>query len=124
MVGSLGPIKLSKLYLRDICQCSRCVCPSTGQKNFATCDIDPLPRVLNPETENIRLSADGSLEITWKADFLTGDNHTSVYPEELLTRLARGNRQASMHAHPGVITWDAAEFERGMDSRDIASTTG
>jgi hypothetical protein len=73
-------MKLSKLYLRDICQCSRCICPSTGQKTFATCDIFPIPRVRDPETENIRLSADSGLEITWKGDFLTGETHTSVYP--------------------------------------------
>lgn len=80
-------LNLSKLYLRDICQCSRCVCPSTGLKNFATCDIPEIPRVRKPEINNVTITADESLEITWEDDFLTGDDHKSVYSWEFLNSL-------------------------------------
>jgi len=53
------PMKLSKLYLRDICRCSRCVCPSTGQKTFAICDIFPSLECATPKrrTYGFRLMA-------------------------------------------------------------------
>lgn len=113
-------IRLSKLYLRDICQCSRCVCPSTGRKAFATSDIPRAPLVLDPETENIRLSADGGLEITWQDDFLTCDNHTSVYPKRFLNCLVQGNGRETFPARHTVEEWDAATFKQGIGSRKVA----
>ncbi|KAI1814940.1 Clavaminate synthase-like protein [Poronia punctata] len=76
--GKERPRKYPRLWIRDACTCDKCVDPSSGQKRFATTDIpDSLP------IENISPVEDGSLQITWKDDFLTGDKHVSIYPATL-----------------------------------------
>lgn len=112
-------MELSRLYLRDICQCSKCISPSSGRKTFATCDIPPVPRLRDPDTESIRLSTDGSLEITWEDDFLTGGRHTSVYSQELLNHLAEYNGKTYHYNQPRRLLWDASRFWHGMESRII-----
>lgn len=113
------PVELSKLYLRDICQCSKCVSPSTGRKTFATCDIPAVPRLRDPSTESIRLSADGGLEITWEDDFLTGDAHTSVYSQDFLRRLASYDGKTYHYTRPKRVLWDNAKFRHDVESRVI-----
>lgn len=113
-------MELSKLYLRDLCQCSKCVSPSTGRKTFATFDIPAVPRLRDPDTESIRLSADGGLEITWEDDFLTGGRHTSVYSGEFLTRLAKTDGHGMYrYARPRRLLWDNDKFRHDMESRAI-----
>lgn len=89
--------------------------PSSGRKAFATCDIPSVPRLRDPDTEIIRLSADGGLEITWEDDFLTGGRHTSVYSQELLNHLAQTYHYTRLER----LFWDNAEFRHGMESRII-----
>lgn len=72
-----APIVLNRHKLRDTCQCSACVDPHSGQKNFGTTDVpDRLPISSCQKTSN------GDLEIVWHEDFLNNgrDTHTSVYP--------------------------------------------
>lgn len=112
-------MELSKQYLRDICRCSKCISPSSGRKTFATCDVPAAPQLRDPDTESIKLSADGSLEITWEHDFLTGDKHISVYPKIFLNRLAKYNGRAYNPARPRRTPWDDALFTHNMESRII-----
>ncbi|KAI7777761.1 Gamma-butyrobetaine dioxygenase [Diaporthe eres] len=112
-------VKLSKLYLRDTCQCSKCVSPSSGRKTFATCDVPTVPRLRDPDSESIRLKTDGSLEITWEDDFLTGDKHTSVYPREFLERLIYNDGAANYASRPRRLFWDKATFQHDMESRAV-----
>lgn len=114
------PVELSKQYLRDTCQCSKCVCPSSGRKTFATCDVPTVPQLLDPGTESIRLHTDGSLEITWEDDFLTGDRHISVYPRDFLERLFHNDGITNYESRPRRLLWDKAVFQhslrQGMES--------
>lgn len=64
-------------WLREACTCERCVDPSSGQKRFASADVP----------DDLKISAlaavDGSLEVLWEDDFLTGGTHRSTYPRVL-----------------------------------------
>lgn len=113
------PLELSKQYLRDTCQCSKCVSPSSGRKTFATCDVPAVPRLRDPDTKSIRLKADGSLEITWEDDFLTGDEHTSAYPKDFLQRLVDNDGVTNYERRPRRLLWDKARFQDGMESRAV-----
>ena len=63
-------------WLRDNCQCSLCIHPSTKQKTHSSGQISP---VLNYKH---RLTGTGNLQINWEANSLSSlpDTHTSVYP--------------------------------------------
>ncbi|KAL8376470.1 hypothetical protein RB595_007525 [Gaeumannomyces hyphopodioides] len=104
---------LSKLWLRDSCRCSSCVDPSSGQKNFETCDI---PASLAVDAQSVR--PDGSLEVRWANDFLSsGAAHHSVYPASLVARAAAaaasGTPSVTMAGGPCVsrTAWDRKSFE-------------
>lgn len=112
-------VELSKMYLRDTCQCSKCVSPASGRKTFATCDVPTAPRLRDPDSESIRLKTDGSLEITWEDDFLTGGQHTSVYPREFLERLIYNDGAANYASRPRRLSWDEATFRHDMESRAV-----
>ena len=109
--------RLSKLWLRDSCRCSSCVDPSSGQKNFETCDI---PASLTVDAQSVR--PDGSLEVRWADDFLSGGGaHQSVYPASLIARAAAAAAAGSRPATPSVAmtagprvsrtAWDRKAFE-------------
>lgn len=64
------------LWLRDVCPCEKCVDPHSGQKSFATTQLDFLPEVRSAERGD-----DGSLTVVWANDPASGgQDHTSVYP--------------------------------------------
>jgi len=64
------------LWLRDICQCEKCVDPHSGQKSFATTELDFLPYA-----KSVQVHDDGSLTVIWGNDPVSGGgDHTSVYP--------------------------------------------
>ncbi|KAL8342344.1 hypothetical protein RB601_005017 [Gaeumannomyces tritici] len=104
--------RLSKLWLRDSCRCSSCVDPSSGQKNFETCDI---PASLMVDAQSVL--PDGSLEVRWADDFLSGGAaHHSVYPVSLVARAAAAAASATssviMAGGPRVsrTAWDRKSF--------------
>ncbi|KAI0433308.1 Clavaminate synthase-like protein [Xylaria sp. FL1042] len=72
------PPVVDRVWLRDACTCSKCVDPSSGQKRFATTDVDVAPAISKAE-----VTADGALCLHWENDFLTHDTHVSVYPSTL-----------------------------------------
>ncbi|KAJ0115027.1 hypothetical protein J7T55_001435 [Diaporthe amygdali] len=113
-------VSMSKLYLRDICQCSKCISPSSGQKTFSTCDIAGVPRLRDPDSESIKLSVDGDLEITWEDDFLTGGKHTSTYPLNLLTRVETFDGRLYSSPQPSRIFWNSAKFRADVESRLVS----
>ncbi|KAK4316303.1 hypothetical protein Pmani_012523 [Petrolisthes manimaculis] len=59
------------IWLRDNCQCSKCVDPSTKQKLVDTPALD-----VNIKPLSLTISENGMLEITWSED---GDIHKSEY---------------------------------------------
>lgn len=64
------------LWLRDVCPCPKCVDPHSGQKSFATTELDFLPAVRRSERHD-----DGSLTVVWANDPVSGgEDHTSIYP--------------------------------------------
>ncbi|KAK2624521.1 hypothetical protein QTJ16_006471 [Diplocarpon rosae] len=63
------------VYLRDACTCSRCVDPSSGQKNFQTTDI---PQTI--KSTSVTHQEDGSVQVTWENDIPGfGTDHVSTY---------------------------------------------
>lgn len=102
------PREIPRIWIRDACSCERCVDPSSGQKGFSTPDIpDELPIAKARKTE------DGSLEITWKDDFSTGDSHVSVYSAQQVQSYYFGRVVGKRQGKPNQTTqlWDKAEME-------------
>ncbi|KAL2016404.1 hypothetical protein VTK56DRAFT_3789 [Thermocarpiscus australiensis] len=108
--GSPGSrqLKLSPLWLRDACPCAQCVDPDSGQKNFSTTALPD-----RPEVESAELGADGSLQVVWANDRLSGGgSHTSVFPAADVqsmrsTRWARGEFRVPCSRIP----WDRRAYE-------------
>ncbi|RYP76201.1 hypothetical protein DL769_003672 [Monosporascus sp. CRB-8-3] len=117
------PRVLSRIWLRDACCCERCVDPSSGQKRFATCDIPD-----DPPIAEVRKAEDGSLEVTWRDDFFTRDNHVSVYPASQMESCLTGRRPASLLAEPAyrpkIRLWDRAAMESLAPFYDYAEFVG
>lgn len=105
--------KLSPLIFRDACLCAHCVSESSGQKKFATCDIDE-----KPQLESSKVLEDGSLELVWAHDFMSGDSHTSIYPLPFLQRLFVHQLLPELYT-PERYVWDRAFFEENMETRAV-----
>lgn len=87
------------VYLRDTCQCAKCVDPSTTQKSFNTGDVsaDVKPAALRV--------VKNALEIIWN------DEHRSVFPAELLSSYVdRPMATQTRHNAREPIVWDAASI--------------
>lgn len=103
------------IWFRDGCPCAHCVSESSGQKTFATCDIDATPQL-----ESCKVLEDGALQLVWAHDFLRGESHTSLYPLRLIQR-----RLVHKHGLPELYLperylWDRADFEKNMEARAIS----
>ncbi|KAK6081638.1 TfdA family Taurine catabolism dioxygenase TauD [Seiridium cupressi] len=84
---SKHPLVVKKSWLRDACTCEHCVDPSSGQKQFTTCDI---PNHLS--IDYAKRCENGVLEISWTNDFLTHNSHiTRLVGENLEAILAVNN---------------------------------
>lgn len=105
--------KLSPLVFRDACLCAHCVSESSGQKKFATCDVDQTPRL-----ESSKVLEDGSLELVWADDFMTGDSHTSIYPSLFLQRWFAHQALPELYT-PERYVWDRTFFEENMEARAV-----
>lgn len=108
------------LQLRDHCQCTRCVSESSGQKRFSTCDIDRIPKI-----NSCSPRPDGSLEVVWGHDFLSGgaEPHTSIYPLDFLHHLVLRNLTPIAYNTqvllPQRFLWDRAIFQENEDARTV-----
>lgn len=100
---------LPHLWLRDMCPCSLCQSPSSGQKTFATCDLDA---EINPS--HVQMEEDGSLHVTWS------DGHASVYPFDYYASRYSLSLRIPRQSIPDRILWDSKTFQQGLESRNVA----
>lgn len=101
-------MKISKFWLRDICPCSECHSPSSGQKKFSTFSIDP-----DVQTKSATLQEDGVLHVEWE------DGHVSDYPFQYLANSFWTSAQSGKETIPVRTPWDRATFDKGLESRNI-----
>ncbi|KAK4187663.1 hypothetical protein QBC35DRAFT_498256 [Podospora australis] len=106
--------ELSQLWLRDACNCSRCVDPHSGQKTFATTKL-----IYRPSITKAELDTDGNLTVHWIGDVLSKDNnghHVSLWTREELA-LACANGRPRIQLHPPVqrTLWDQKTMQAMLD---------
>jgi gamma-butyrobetaine dioxygenase len=102
------------LWLRDACDCSKCVDPSTKQRTFQTTDI---PANIGVASEKIL--GDGSLQVTWDEDIPGLGNHVSTYSRAFLaqSRCNRGSIESPTTQTPRVF-WDQSTISRNINFYD------
>jgi gamma-butyrobetaine dioxygenase len=99
------PMILNKSWLRDSCSCDHCVDPSSGQKRFASSDIpDDLP------IHSAQRCEDGSLEVSWQHDFLTGGTHLSQFPADQIESYF-GGQKSDVGLPIKVVLWNKVILE-------------
>lgn len=93
-----GPLLRPRLatWLRDLCQCSKCVHPSTRQK------LRRSPDALGASIAAHASTADG-LHVTWH------DGHASFYPKSFLDRYAAPDR---VQNHTPIQPWTRQSIQR------------
>jgi gamma-butyrobetaine dioxygenase len=95
------------VYLRDCCDCDRCVDSSTSQKLFETAEIPP-----NISSDAIQYQDDGGIQITWKNDIPGYEQHVSSFSPTML-------RKAQMIGNellPQRKCWGRAELSENIPS--------
>lgn len=92
------------VWLRDSCQCPRCVHPSTRQKLHRSSDF--ARRNLKPKS--IKADKDG-LRVLWP-DEDNGVVHTSFFPSYFLKRYSNPSSLTSFHRDISPQPWTAAHF--------------
>lgn len=88
-------------WLRDSCQCTECVHPTTLQKLHRTSDI---PRDITPKSDGVQADQ-GQLRIEW------ADGHVSSYPNDFLSRYSSPSELAQFHRDGKRETWDVSTFD-------------
>ncbi|CCO34007.1 Gamma-butyrobetaine dioxygenase [Rhizoctonia solani AG-1 IB] len=86
------PLSLPYAWLRDSCQCPRCVHPSTKQKLARTGDF------LSSAPRSISLQSEG-LAVSWAGDSEKDSVHESQYPLSFLQRYAEPTGQSLHVSH-------------------------
>jgi gamma-butyrobetaine dioxygenase len=111
-----APVSITKLWLRDACQCHLCVSESSGQKRFATCDVPSDLKV-----GSLKVLEDGSLEVSWANDMAPGrsSEHVSTYSLSLLHTAVSG-RAPYPYVLPAREIWDAGYFDKESRLREIS----
>lgn len=87
------------VWLRDSCQSSDCVHPSTSQKLHRSSDV---PLDIKPIPDGVQLTPDGGVRIQWT------DGHESFYDSAFLTRHSSEGRLAEFHKDISPTSWDAS----------------
>ena len=110
----IRPLDLSTLWLRDICKCTQCVDPDSGQKNFATTELPDMPVV-----EHAEITPDGSLVLQWARDVMSegSDTHRVVWSKEEVDAW-RPKTPPPRTFLP--ILWNKAEYESLVDQCRIS----
>ena len=103
----------SPILLRDLCQCSQCVDPSTNQKYRPTTDI---PASIQPESIE---QSDSGITIRWQNDVPGyGEDHLTNIPTNILRQYVHGGVTGIAHntdfLEPRTLC-DAAEYSRLPD---------
>lgn len=89
-------------WLRDACQCTACVHPSTSQKLHRTSDI---PADVRPVPQGV-IFHEGGVHIKW------ADNHKSFYEHSFLERYSSALRLSSFHRDVQPMSWDASSISQ------------
>lgn len=92
-------------WLRDSCQCPRCIHPSTQQKLHRTSDIAADVR---PTPGGIKYG-DRGVHIKWAPD------HDSFYSNDLLDLYSSPRRLQTYHGNVETELWDAEKLEASAD---------
>jgi alpha-ketoglutarate-dependent taurine dioxygenase len=105
-----GGVRINPIYLRDACNCSQCVDPSTRQRNYSFVDI---PLIIKPVLE--KTDETHTYHVSWEHDVPGFDgSHISLFPTSRIQQLVKdryGGRQ-----HPRSVDsasrqlWDNAAF--------------
>ncbi|CDO77363.1 hypothetical protein BN946_scf184787.g12 [Trametes cinnabarina] len=93
------------VWLRDSCQCSACVHPSTRQKLHRTSDI---PISVSPSQDGVGVSAHG-IHITWDS------GHRSHFNLDFLDRYATRASVRSFHRDVHRVEWDVQKLQSARD---------
>ena len=93
------------LWLRDSCQCTQCLHPSTRQKLHRSSDV---PLDIQPAKDGVQTSPEG-LRVTWK----TG--HQSHYSSNFLERYATKHSVHAFHRDVDRVHWDVARLKQARD---------
>lgn len=104
-------------WLRDSCQCSECIHPSTRQKLHRTTDVsaDTIPASGGVNVQ------DHGVQIQWAS------GHRSFYPSELLTHHASLTNLRKFHQDVEPISWTTERLElsktlfvsyKGMETKE------
>ncbi|KAL7625768.1 hypothetical protein AAE478_004991 [Parahypoxylon ruwenzoriense] len=105
--GRNSPTLLDRHWLRDSCDCSLCMDPDSGQKNFNTCDVPTeLPIKETSKTE------DGGLQVIWENDFLTSEDHVSRLSAAKVAALSKWPYKFAERELPKEVLWDGEAFKR------------
>ncbi|KAG6333400.1 hypothetical protein ID866_5682 [Astraeus odoratus] len=104
---TLPPLSASfpYLWLRDACQCPRCVHPSTKQKLHRLSDVRSDVR---PALDGLKLRDDG-VHITWT------DGHQSFHSLTLLERYSDTSKLSSFHRDAHPESWDASTITQSSN---------
>ena len=92
-------------WLRDSCQCPRCLHPSTRQKLHPTSDI---PTDVRPAPNGIRY-ADNGVYVEWAPD------HHSFYPNEFLDLYISPSNLREYHGNVEQCIWDVDKLKQSSD---------
>jgi hypothetical protein len=94
------PHSFDALFLRDLCQCPKCVDCSTRQKLFNTTDLPD-----DIVGQALRIKTKGQLEVIWSHP--EDRPHVSFYEPELLLRYSTAERKRHFR-HPAgrQVYWD------------------
>lgn len=92
-------------WLRDSCQCPRCLHPFTRQKFHRTSDI---PADVQPAPNGVRY-ADHGIHIKWASD------HDSFYSNELLDLYSSPSRLQDFHGKIEPNPWNAEKIKAAKD---------
>jgi gamma-butyrobetaine dioxygenase len=101
-------------WLRDSCQCSSCVHPSTKQKLRESSSVSPQ---VQPASEPGSVSlTDSGLKIQWDSRFdPEHQSHTSTYPLDFLSRYSSSRNLRKFHLDLDVVKWTAADVKQSPD---------
>lgn len=101
------------LLLRDICQCERCVDPSTRQKLFCTSEIPADIQAASSYADEMGIS------VRWTTDVPGFDpQHTTHIDMSQLRSIIRDGATSTRPSLPRRVVWDDASLRADVDDID------
>ena len=108
--------RLPFAWLRDSCQCSLCVHPSTKQKLRESSSV---PLDIRPVQTDGSVSLSDSFEeltVQWDPKFESDKkSHTSIYPLEFLKQYSDPHKLRDFHRDVDPVPWVAADVSTSGD---------